>query len=392
MLCLPAIFYAQEKDKNKALQENVNQDDLGNVSDEFQEYFFEALAQKAIENYEKAIIALEKCRKLRPEEVSVYFELGKNHLQLEQYAEAEVNFKKALDLKQNDEAILTRLYEVYYETNNYAKAIKTADKLKGFSANYYEDLANLYIRTKEYKKALSALDKMDELRGQSAYREKLRRQIFQENGDKAGQEDYLKQKIADYPERVQNYVNLIYFYSENDQLDKAFRIAKNLQKQKPNAEEAHLALYKMYLKQEKYEKAVSSMKTVLKSDIDNTIKEQVIKDFTELVKRKPQFEPALVETLDNQGRTDEKSNRQLAEYYRGKDNAKSLSYFEKALEENPNDFKLIKETLLLQIDGQKFQKALDLSSKTMAYFPAQALIYLIQGVAHNGLGEFQPAI
>ena len=31
-------------------------DDLGNVTDEFQELFYEALQQKAIENYDKAIV------------------------------------------------------------------------------------------------------------------------------------------------------------------------------------------------------------------------------------------------------------------------------------------------------------------------------------------------
>ena len=33
-------------------------DDLGNVEDEFQEHFFEALKQKGIENYERAVEAL----------------------------------------------------------------------------------------------------------------------------------------------------------------------------------------------------------------------------------------------------------------------------------------------------------------------------------------------
>ena len=35
-------------------------DDLGNVSDDFQVHFFEALKQKGIENYELALNALDK--------------------------------------------------------------------------------------------------------------------------------------------------------------------------------------------------------------------------------------------------------------------------------------------------------------------------------------------
>ena len=38
-------------------------DDLGNVTDAFQENFFEALKQKGIENYELALDALRKAEK-----------------------------------------------------------------------------------------------------------------------------------------------------------------------------------------------------------------------------------------------------------------------------------------------------------------------------------------
>ena len=41
-------------------QDNPLTDDLGNVSDSFQDNFFEALKQKGIENYELALHALEK--------------------------------------------------------------------------------------------------------------------------------------------------------------------------------------------------------------------------------------------------------------------------------------------------------------------------------------------
>ena len=50
-------------------KQEINIDDLGNVSDEFQELFFEALKQKAITNYDKAIEALEKCIEIDPKPV-----------------------------------------------------------------------------------------------------------------------------------------------------------------------------------------------------------------------------------------------------------------------------------------------------------------------------------
>ena len=68
ILCIPQYAYAQV-DFNK-----VPDDDLGNVEDEFQEHFFEALKQKGIENYERAVEALHKCLNLNSKRPVIYFE------------------------------------------------------------------------------------------------------------------------------------------------------------------------------------------------------------------------------------------------------------------------------------------------------------------------------
>src|SRR5210317_30428 len=73
-------------------------DDLGNVSDTFQEHFFEALKQKGIENYELAIKALKKAERATkddPENIAaVHFEMGKNYVKLKEYDLAEANYNK----------------------------------------------------------------------------------------------------------------------------------------------------------------------------------------------------------------------------------------------------------------------------------------------------------
>ena len=53
-------------------------DDLGNVEDNFQQHFFEALKLKAIENYDRAIEELKICLQIKDNDAVVYFELGKN--------------------------------------------------------------------------------------------------------------------------------------------------------------------------------------------------------------------------------------------------------------------------------------------------------------------------
>src|SRR5690554_1224310 len=54
----------------------------------FLEAYFEALKQKALENYNKALVALERCLEIDDSEPAVYHELGKIHHLLGNYDRA----------------------------------------------------------------------------------------------------------------------------------------------------------------------------------------------------------------------------------------------------------------------------------------------------------------
>ena len=62
----PALLLAQTEPNDIAL-----------AKDEFQDSFYESLLQKGIENYDRAITALEKCQKLQPDNATIFFEFGK---------------------------------------------------------------------------------------------------------------------------------------------------------------------------------------------------------------------------------------------------------------------------------------------------------------------------
>ena len=101
---------------------DVNVDNLGNVSDAFQEAFYEALKHKGIENYERAIESLDKGIALDNSHPILYFEKGKNYMTLKKYEQAESNFLKTLELKPNQKPVMALLYELYYRTRDYEQA------------------------------------------------------------------------------------------------------------------------------------------------------------------------------------------------------------------------------------------------------------------------------
>ena len=112
LVLIPSMLCAQV-DFNK-----TPNDDLGNNENKFQEYFFEAIKQKGIENYEKAIEYVQKCIQINPEEASLYFELGKNHNKLGNSVLAANALKKALELNNLSQRTLTRSGKRIHKSNN----------------------------------------------------------------------------------------------------------------------------------------------------------------------------------------------------------------------------------------------------------------------------------
>ena len=390
ILFLPNHAWSQET-------ENLPNSEPENVTDAFQENFFEALKQKGIENYELALAALNKAEKAANSDENkavVYFEMGKNHTYLKQYAEAEENFNKVLKSQGDRLDVLEQFYELYYQQREYEKSIPMVQKLIPLDEDYKEDLANLFVLTKQYDKALEQLDELDQVWGESDIRNALRAQIYRATGNTEGAIEDLEQKIDNNPKNEKEYLNLIFLYSEQGNKEKAFEAAKNLLKNNPKSELVHLALYKFYLDEGNATEAIKSMKIVFTSEeVDKETQYKVLGDFIQFVNENPQYETELAEIVNQFSVENGRVYEKLGDYYATKNRKEdALNAYEKGIVQDPDNYNLLKNTLLFQIDFKKYEAAAKLSSDGLEIFPAQALLYLLNGVANNGLQQSEAAI
>ena len=389
ILIFPQTIHAQV-DFNKRPD-----DDLGNYEDAYQEHFFEALKQKGIENYQRSVDALLKCIKIDDSDPTLFFELGKNYKALKNFGAAEDALKEAVSKAPENEWFLDELYDVYMLQNDLDKALKTVKQLVKFHPDYKQDLASLYIEAKKYKNALDILDELDEEFGYNQDRDFLRNQIYDATGNDDDRIENLEERIKSNPGDEASYLRLIYRYSETDNTEKAFETAKELLEVNPESELVHLALYKFYLDANKTDDAIQSMKTVLTSaTIKPEAKAKVLNDFVNFVSAHPEYEPQLLEItalIDTDKSA--KTLKELAQYHlKINDKEKALGYFEAVLAEDPNDFNTIKDVLLLRLDLNRDAEVIKLSSETLELYPAQPILYLVNGVANNKLNQPEKAI
>lgn len=126
----------------------------------FETYFFEALQQKAIGNFDKAIVALEKCQsqsEIKSNDKALNFEFAKNYFELEKYVEAEAFTKKALEQDTDNLYVQILLREIYNKQNNYKAALVVQEKIAENHNNSELDLVILYIKNNKISEAKKIL-------------------------------------------------------------------------------------------------------------------------------------------------------------------------------------------------------------------------------------------
>jgi tetratricopeptide (TPR) repeat protein len=395
LICFGTLLFPQVSSAQDDLNAKPD-DDLGDVSDAYQEHFFEALKQKGIENYQRAVDNLLECIEMDDSDAILYFELGKNYNNLKNFGAAEDALKIAVSKIPDNEWFLDELYATYIQQKEYKKAIKTVKQLVKYHPSYREDLANIYMQTGDFKEALKVLDELDEELGITKDRDILRNRIYNATGQKKDQIENLEERVDKHPDSEDTYLRLIYRYSESGELKKAFETAKKLLEVNPKSELVHLALYKFYLQEGSNDKAIKSMKIALQSSqINPESKIKVLADFVKFVAKNQQYEQDLVDVtamltkIESSGKT----LVELAQYYLLKgEKQKALNFYEEALQKEEENFGILRNIILLHIDLQQFTQAEQKSAEGLEIFPSQPVLYLANGVALNYLNRPKDAI
>jgi tetratricopeptide (TPR) repeat protein len=369
----------------------VNPEEVETVDNEFESNFYEALKQKAIENYDKAIISLEKCLKKEPNNPEVHYQLGVNYLNQRNYVEAETAFQKAVDLEPKQRWYWNGLYDVYYQTKNFNKSIPIVEKLVTFDANMKEDLVSLYMTTQQFDKAKIVIDDIESKGTLTKAMESYQMQIqSMSNGVKPKVAD-LEAAIKSNPKSEQNYIDLIYQYSTENQEQKAFETALLLEKELPNSDLVHVSLIKFHINANDIPKATESYKRVVKSNkIDFKIKHRVLNEFLIFATKNPQLLTEIDNTLtyfDNTIGMD--VNKELGKFFYNKNNFElAQKYVEKS---NGNDIEAIDLLLNIYDFNKQYEKMAKKSEEYIDLFPTKANLYYYAGKGNNNLKNFKKA-
>ena len=381
--CNTASLWAQNMPEDVALEK-----------DDFEDSFYESLKQKGIENYDKAIIELEKCLKIQTNNATIYFELGKNYLEQKEYKKAYESFEKATKIDPNNRWFWVGMYDVCYENKEFEKAIPIVLKLIEFKKEYKEELVSLYMNTDQYDNALELINELNDQVGKLEMREIYKAEILQDPKFHSAERVNLLEQIKKNPKEESNYIALIFLYNKNNQEELAQQIAKKLELEIPNSDWAKISLFKLYLKNNDGENAVKAMNFVLGSmKIDQKIKHRIFNEFLLFIKDKPQFDSDLEKAVSYFD-TDKSIEvaKELGKFYHNKKNwEKAIRFYEIQLKKIPDEL----ETALLLFECYTEKGSFDVIEKKVETFiqiyPTQPQFYYYLGLAYNQKGAYKKA-
>lgn len=369
-------------------------EDIAMEANEFRNEFYESLKQKGIENYDKAITALQRCQKLQPNNPVVFFELGKNYLAQKDYKKAYENFEKATQLDPQNKWAWVGLYDVCYETRDYEQAIVIVKKLIEFKSEYKEDLTSLYMNTQQFDKALVLINELNESVGTSDLRDNYKASIMKDPKYQGSERTLLLDKIKKDPKDESNYVALMFLYWDANQDDKALEIAQKLEKEIPGSDWAQISLFKYHLTKGEGTKAVKAMNQILASKkIDNKIRHRVLNEFLLFAKDKPEFDADLQKAIsyfDNDREV--KVAKEIGKFYHNKKNwEQAIRYYENHLKTTPDDMEAIFLVLQAYAEKQDYANLAKRAEGLVESYPLQPQFYFYAGLAENQLKNFKKA-
>ncbi len=144
--------YAQEEQESAEVY-------LEEYTDEFQENFFEALKQKGIQNYDRAVDLFLKCKQLEPNNSVVDYELAKAYMLDKKYVQAQDYAIEALLSEPTDYWYLDNLLTILDKQGSPIESIK--QQIPYDNKKLQQNMAVSLFKMKKYGDASKVLDDLE---------------------------------------------------------------------------------------------------------------------------------------------------------------------------------------------------------------------------------------
>jgi len=253
-----------------AAQEIENSADvyLEEYSDEFQENFFEALKQKGIERYDRAVNLLLKCRKLQPSNIAVAHELAKAYTADKKYSLGEEQALITVNSDPKNMWYLQTLLTALKKQGKNASIIK--ELVPASNTDLKKNLVKILYAEGNYPMAQRFLKDLPESNFKTKYATNIA-DALEENKKHVKSVSFSKVNVSSNEEAspLESYKNRIKFTIRQGNYILLNQIAKDALEQYPSQPYFYYALGLAQNKNKKHREAVKTLESALDYLLDD---------------------------------------------------------------------------------------------------------------------------
>ena len=382
-------FYPEGTKNNNSSSKNK---EVENNKDEYQykSFYYSAIKEKSLENFDKAVKYFEKCIKLNPLESAPYYEIAQIYIKTLP-SEGVKYAKKAYEFDSDN-----KWYALFYAENlflnkdyyNSIKVYKSLISKDKDQEDYYLELAKIYLYDNNLKAAISTYNNLEKIKGLNHYTSVQKHKIYSELKDfkKAAKEITLL--LVEFPYDVDLYEMLSDCYILDGDLDKAFDILKTLSNLNPNSASVHFTLSDFYLQKGDLVQYEEELKLAFDSDYIDA--QQKIRKFTTILTpiyendfTQFNFALDLCEILYKHHSDDDMVNYIYADLLKvDQQLERSVFHYKNVVRINPNQKDAWEELLFSLLSLNNLDTLVLYSESALELYPTNPIFYYLNSLAY----------
>ena len=389
-------YYPQSNESKKVVKEqNQEKDNLL-----FNQYLFNALKAKSLENFEEALKFFQKCIKLDDSQAVPFYEsaiINKEHGNFDLATE---QIKKAVAIEKDNRWFVIAYAEILFSNQDFKNAAikyKTLIALEPGNEEFYFMLSDTYIYANDFEKAIAVYDELEKHKGVDKLISMQKHKLYRKLNNMKGAIKELQSILNAFPDDIEAMEILSELYLLNDEKEKAFELFKKIAVLVPENGRIHLTLADYYRENGENETSYNELKLAFKStklNIDTKVR--ILSSYYQLIALNPQMSlqaHELSEIMISAHPNDIKARSVYADIlYTDNQFQEAKEQYLYILEQDKSKSQIWSQVLFIQAEQNDFEGLLKSSKEALEYFPTDPLFYYFNGVSNKRFKNYDEAI
>ena len=389
-------YYPETNESKKTLKEqNLEKDNFL-----FNQYLFNALKAKSLENFEESLNFFQKCIKLDDSQAVPFYESAVINKENGNFDLATEQIKKAVTIENDNRWYVIAYAEILFSNQDFKNAAIEYKKLIALepgNEEFYFMLSDTYIYANDFEKAIAVYDELEKYKGVDKIISMQKHKLYRKINNMKGAIKELQTILIAFPDEIEAMEILSELYLLNDEKEKAFELFKKIAVLAPENGRIHLTLADYYRQNGENETSYNELKLAFKStklNIDTKVR--ILISYYQLIPLNPEMSLQAIELSEimiSVHPNDLKARSVYADImYTDNQFQEAKEQYLYILEQDKSKSQIWSQVLFILAEQNDFEGLLKTSSEALEYFPTDPLFYYFNGVSNKRFKNYDDAI